>query len=88
MEEVAGNLNAMTNFRGKGATLGQKKKLQSPFTIQGGGENKSPEVSALNDKSTQHPNLEVSAILNVSIKVSKYSLSVCMEINYNRPKDS
>ena len=31
------------------------KKLPSPLPTQGGGEEESPEVSALNPKSTQHP---------------------------------
>ena len=38
------------------------KKLQSPLPIQGEGEEKSPEVSVLTYKSTQHPNSKVSAI--------------------------
>ena len=45
---------------------------------QGGGEEETPEVSALNAKSTQHPNAEVSATHNASIKVAgrlKYFLS-------------
>ena len=46
------------------------KKVPSPLSIQGGGEEESPEVSASNPKSTKHPNSEVSATQNVCIKVA------------------
>ena len=46
------------------------KKLPSPLPTQGGREEESPEAPALNPKSTQHPNSEVSAAHDVCIKVA------------------
>ena len=54
------------------------KKLPLPLPIQGGGEEESREVVALNPKSTQHPNPEVRTTHNVCVKVAgrlRYFLS-------------
>ena len=67
----------MKFFRRKGTSLGQKTTFANPHTM-GRGKEESPEVSALNYKCTQHPNSDVSAINDVSIKVAgrlKYFLS-------------
>ena len=63
-------------FQRKRSYSGAKNYVR-PFQ-QGGGEDETPEVSALSAKSTQHPNSEVSATHNVCIKVAgrlKYFLS-------------
>ena len=66
----------LTNFKGKETTGG--KKLPLPLPIQGGGEEESREVVALNPKSTQHPNPEVRTTHDVCVKVAgrlRYFLS-------------